>query len=252
MIKGLYSSYSAMESAWHYQEMLANNIANATTIGFKREVAAQQAFQDVLLSQQAPVPSPLAARIQAVVGQIGTGKFVAEFSTDFTTGNFQATGDELHFALEDGFFSVRDPQGNVFQTRDGRFTRDANGDLVTGHGYYVLGENGDTIRLPMGPVGVAADGVMYSDDEPFARLSVTDYPPGALERMGEGYFSSAAVGVPIVGNVRQGFLEASNTNFGEELTSLMTVHRVYQANQALLARLDTTLEQAAGELGRLT
>lgn len=252
MIKGLYSSYSAMESAWHYQEMLANNIANASTIGYKREVASQQAFRDVLLSQQSPVPAPLAARVQAVVGQIGNGKFVAEFSTDFAEGSFQGTGEELDFALEDGFFSVRDPEGNVFHTRDGRFNRDANGDLVTSHGYYVLGSNGQPIRLPIGNVSVATDGTMYSNGQPFAQLSVSDFAPGSLERAGEAYFSSDVPGVQVNGTVRQGFLEGSNTNMGEELTSLMTVHRVYQANQTVLSRLNTTLEQASGELGRLT
>lgn len=253
MIKGLYSSYAAMESAWHYQEMLANNISNSSTIGYKREVASQQAFRDVLLSQQSPVPAPLAARVQAVVGQIGNGKFVAEFATDFAEGSFQGTGEELDFALEDGFFSVRDPEGNVFHTRDGRFNRDAAGDLVTSHGYYVLGADGQPINLPVGGVTVATDGTMYNaDEEPVARLSVVDFAPGSLERAGEAYFSSEVPGVEINGTVRQGFLEGSNTNMAEELTSLMTVHRVYQANQTVLSRLNTTLEQASGELGRLT
>ncbi len=228
MIKGLYSSYSAMESAWHYQEMLANNIANSSTIGYKREVASQQAFRDVLLSQQSPIPAPLAARVQAVVGQIGTGKFVAEFATDFAEGSFQGTGEELDLALEDGFFSVQDPDGNVFHTRDGRFNRDANGDLVTSHGYYVLDAGGQPIRLPIGGVAIGTDGTMYNGDEAFAQLSVVDFAPGSLERAGEAYFSSEVPGVQINGTVRQGFLEGSNTNMAEELTSLMTVHRVYQ------------------------
>ncbi|MDW8046014.1 MAG: flagellar basal body protein [Chloroflexota bacterium] len=78
MIKGLYSAYTSMEAAWRYQEILADNIANATTVGFKREVAAAQALPSLVVAQQEPVPAPLPTRIQQVIGQVGTGQFLAE------------------------------------------------------------------------------------------------------------------------------------------------------------------------------
>lgn len=250
MIKGLYSAFTAMEAAWRYQDVLANNIANATTAGYKREVAAQQSFEDVLLSQSATVPAPFAARIQAVVGTIGTGKFITDFQTDFADGAFQATGNELDLALDDGFFSVETPDGQVFLTRDGRFGRDANNDLVTSHGYFVLNEKGGHIRLPDGPVSIAQDGTITSaTGEPVERIAVTDFVPARLQRAGEGFFVANAAGTPINGGMRQGFTEMSNANLGEELVTLMTVHRAFQANQTVLARLDQTLNQAAGELG---
>ena len=80
---------------------------------------------------------------------------------------------------------------------------------------------------------------------------MVDFAPGQLTRSGEAFFRSEEAGAPIDGGIRQGFLEGSNTNLVEELTSLLAVQRTYQANQAVLARLDTTLDQAAGELGRL-
>ncbi|MCA9852689.1 MAG: flagellar hook-basal body complex protein, partial [Dehalococcoidia bacterium] len=138
MIKGLYSAFTAMEAAWQYQDVLANNIANANTAGFKREVGAQESFDDVLLSQRSPIPAPIATRIEAVVGQIGTGSFIAEFVTDYSSGNIDVTGQSLDFAIEEGFFGIEDPNGEIFYTRDGRFGRDANGDLVTSHGNFVL------------------------------------------------------------------------------------------------------------------
>lgn len=113
MIKGLYSAFTAMEAAWQYQDVLANNIANANTAGFKREIGAQQSFEDVLLSQRAPVPAPISARIEAVVGQIGTGSFMAEFVTDYSPGNLDATGQPLDFGLDDGFFGVQDENGEI-------------------------------------------------------------------------------------------------------------------------------------------
>lgn len=253
MIKGLYSAFTAMEAAWRYQDVLANNISNANTAGFKREFATQEPFADVLLSQQAPVPAPISARIQQVVGQIGTGTFIADFATDFGAGIIRETGNELDLALTDGFFQVEGADGTVFATRDGRFGRDAAGDLVTSQGYYVLDENGQHINLPQQAVGVSVDGAIIDNGNEIARLAIVDYTPNQLQRAGEAYFTATGDGQPPVGSpgLRQGFLEGSNSNLVEEMTSLLAVQRTYQANQAVLAKLDGTLDQAAGELGRL-
>ncbi len=254
MIKGLYSAFTAMEAAWRYQDVLANNIANADTAGFKREFATQQPFADVLLSQQAPVPAPLTARIQQVVGQIGTGTFIADFATDFGSGIIRETGNELDLSLTDGFFQVESPDGTVYSTRDGRFGRDAAGDLVTSHGYYVLDENGQHINLPQEAVAVGVDGaILDRSSNEIARLAIVDFTPNQLQRAGEAYFTATEPGQPPIGSpgLRQGFLEGSNSNLVEEMTSLLAVQRTYQANQAVLAKLDGTLDQAAGELGRL-
>jgi flagellar basal-body rod protein FlgG len=254
MIKGLYSAFTAMEAAWRYQDVLANNIANADTAGFKREFATQQPFADVLLSQQAPVPAPLTARIQQVVGQIGTGKFIAEFVTDYGQGMLRTTNNELDFALTEGFFQVEDGEGNIFSTRDGRFGRDANGDLVTSHGYFVLDESGQRINLPATAVSTTPDGAILDNaGNEVARLAILDFTPNQLQRAGEAYFTATEPGQPPVGSpgLRQGVIEGSNSILVEEMTTLLAVQRTYQANQAVLSKLDGTLDQAAGELGRL-
>jgi hypothetical protein len=164
-------------------------------------------------------------------------------------------GLELDLALSAGFFTIRDEAGNVFYTRDGRFQRDAAGSLVTSAGYYVLGDDGQPITLPPGPVTITADGTIQDENgAEVARLRIRDFAPLQLARAGEAYFRPVddAEGVPPADpGLRQGFLESSNANLVEELTSLLAVQRVYQASQAVLARLDTTLDQASGELGRL-
>jgi flagellar basal-body rod protein FlgG len=253
MIKGLYSAFTGMEAAWRYQDVLANNIANTDTVGFKREFATQEPFADVLLSQQAPVPAPISSRIQQVVGQIGTGTFIADFATDFEAGIMRQTGNELDLSLTNGFFQVQDADGTVFSTRDGRFGRDANGDMVTSQGYYVLDENGQHINLPQNAVFIDTDGVIQDQGGEIARLAVVDYTPNQLQRAGEAYFSALEPGQPPLGGpgLHQGFLEGSNSNLVEEMTSLLAVQRTYQANQAVLAKLDGTLDQAAGALGTL-
>jgi flagellar basal-body rod protein FlgG len=249
MIKGLYSAFTAMEAAWKYQDVLANNIANANTAGFKREIGAQQSFADVLLSQQAGVPAPFSARIQAVVGQIGSGTFMADFSTDFSGGVFKSTGNELDLALNTGFFGIEGADGQVFYTRDGRFNRDANGDLVTSHGYYVLNSAGGHINLPPDAVGIGSDGAISRNGNPIDQIGVWDFAPAQLSRAGEAYFISTDPGTPIDGGVRQGFIENSNSDMVEELTTLLAVQRTYQANQKILSVLDGTLDQAASRVG---
>ncbi len=251
MIKGLYSSFTAMEAAWKYQDVLANNIANANTVGYKREVGSMQSFPDVLLSQQSAVPSPIAARIQGIVGQIGTGKFVAEFSTDFSAGNFQQTGEELDLALDAGFFAVQGPDGQPFYTRAGRFQRDSNNDLVTTAGFRVLDEDGAPINLGNGPVTISGDGsVISATNQQVGRLQVVDFTPGELRRAGEAYFRATNGGEQINGGVRQGFIERSNSELTEDMTAMVAVQRTYQANQSVLSQLDQSLELATAQLGR--
>lgn len=251
LIKGLYSSFTALEAAWRYQDVLANNIANANTAGFKREIASQQSFADVLLSQHAPVPAPLPARIQQVIGQIGTGSFIAEFATDYQDGAMQSTGNELDLATTEGFFEVESPDGTRFYTRDGRFGRDAAGDMVISHGYYVLNADGGHINLPADRMSIDLDGnIARADGTLIDRVATYDFAPTALKRAGEGYFLASAAGQATPGGVRQGFLEGSNTNLVEEMTTLLAVQRTFQANQTVLAKLDGTLDQAAGQLGR--
>ena len=249
MIKGLYASFTAMEAAWQYQDALANNIANATTPGFKREIASKESFRDILLSRSAPIPAPLGARVQDIIGQIGSGGFIAQFSTDYGQGALQPTGNELDVALSDGFFGVEGPDGSVFYTRDGHFGRDANGDLVTSHGYFVLNSDGGHINLPLGSSVIGPDGDIVVGGQRAGRLQMLDFAPGDLVRAGEAYFTSSVGGTPVTGSVRQGMMEMSNTNMVEELTTLLSVQRTFQANQTVLARLDSTLDLAAGQVG---
>ena len=250
MIKALYSAFTAMDAAWQYQDVLANNIANANTAGFKREIGSQQSFEDVLLSQRAPIPAPISARIEEVVGQIGTGSFMADFVTDYAPGTMEVTGQPLDLATENGFFGVQDADGQVFYTRDGRFGRDANGDLVTSQGLYVLADDGSHINLPAGELTIDPDGTILTGQSAVAKLGIWDFSPVDLRRAGEAYFQSDEAGTPITTTVRQGFLESSNTNLVEELTTLLAVQRTYQANQTVLSQMDQTLNQAA-DLGTL-
>lgn len=251
MIKGLYSSFTALEAAWRYQDVLSNNVANASTAGFKREVASQESFADVLLSQHTPVPAPLPARIQQVIGQIGTGSFIAEFATDFQEGTMLPSGNELSLATSAGFFQIEGEDGTRFYTRDGNFSRDGGGNLVTSQGLYVLDPDGGHITVPGEGARIAGNGVISTEDgTTYGTVATWDFQPAQLVRAGESYFTSATPGQLVSGGIRQGMIESSNINIVEEMTTLLAVKRTFQANQTVLAKLDATLDQAAGSLGR--
>lgn len=250
MIKGLYAAFNGMSSAWRYQQVLSNNIANSNTVGYKREVATNETFEDVLLQQQAGVPAPFSAQVSSTVGRIGTGNFLTGFETDFSNGNFQRTDQELDLALEDGFFAVQGDDGVPYYTRAGRFQRDGTGDLLTTTGLRVLDVNGQPVQVGAGPVRISMDGVITSPDGvEVGQIGVTGFAPGDLERAGEAFFRATNPGTPILGGVRQGVLEQSNADMTMDLTSLLQVQRSYQANQTILARINESLDLATGQLG---
>lgn len=252
MIKALYSAYSALHVAWEFQEAIANNVANTDTIGFKRELALLGAYENVLLSESTPTPGPLNSRIQQIVGQIGTGTFVAEIASDFTDGGIEETKRDLDLALQDGFFVIEDEEGERFFTRDGRFGRAIDGTLVTSHGLFVLDTDDQRIVLPGGKLEIDTEGLITgSDGVEVATIKVLDFSPTALVRAGEAFFQSDVEGTPISGTMRQGALESSNADLIEELTTLMAVFRTFQANQTILATMDKNLELATDSLGEV-
>lgn len=250
MIKGLYSAYSAMKVAWQFQEAIANNVANTDTIGFKRELALLGSYENVLLSESTPSPAPLNSRIQQIVGQIGTGTFVAEVVSDFTDGAIEETKRDLDLALEDGFFVIEDDEGERFYTRDGRFGRAVDGTLATSQGLFVLDENDQRITLPGGVLTIDESGLIVgADGAEVATLNILDFARTDLLRAGEAYFQSDAQGTPVFGGLVQGALESSNAELIDELTTLMAVFRTFQANQTILAKLDESLQTATESLG---
>ncbi len=249
MIKGIYSAFSALEAAWKFQDVLANNISNANTIGYKRETVLHESFSDVLLTQTSQNPTPLANNSRSVLGSIGTGTYVAGSATDFTNGELQPTGNALDFAVDKGFFAIQTADGQTYYTRDGRFTRDATGDLVTGVGDHVLDVNGNPVNVPSEDIAISADGVITANGQQAGQLMVVSFGPTDLQRAGASYFTSAVPGTQIAGQVHQGFLEGSNSSLTTEMTSLLAAQRTFEANQTILARLDETLNEAAGQLG---
>lgn len=248
MIKGLYAAASAMLAGLFRQETLAHNIANLETPGFKRLQVPLDDFR-----QTAVYASGGAYGQMSQIGLLGLGVETRPAMTDFSQGSLQQTGQPLDMAIEGpGFFRVGTPEGERY-TRDGRFLRDAGGQLVTIDGYKVLSSDGQPIDLPEGNMAILGDGSLLVDGEPAGQLGLAAFtdPAGELTRSLPNTF--AAEGGPTgeeLGVVQQGYLETANVDTAEVMTQMAMVARAYEAAQQMVQNQDSLLGKTIATLGR--
>jgi flagellar basal-body rod protein FlgF len=239
MIKGIYTSAQAMRQGILRQEITANNLANATTTGFKLD---RLFAQELTSAQGEPVSSdPLSKDVNTW--------------TEFSPGAFIPTADSLDFALQSkGFFVVSDGQNECY-TRDGHFTRSSEGLLVDVQGRAVQGEGGN-ITLPHGLVTASPNGEISVDGVNVDRLRVVQFqdPETLRKASGSAFVKSpqTAGEVPVESPiVRQGFLENSNVDTVKEMVEMISTARNYEINAKLLTSQDDTLRQTVGDVGKV-
>jgi flagellar basal-body rod protein FlgG len=227
MERGLYIAASGMLSEMARQDLIANDLANAATPGYKADRAAQHSFDQILLAS---------SETGKPIGSLGTGVSIATQATDLAPAAIKDTGEALDFAIAgDGFFSVQTPQGTRY-TRNGRFSADAQGRLVDQLGNAVSGKNG-------GPVQVKADGTV----DP-AQLATFDVP--GARKAGDGNFTGTAQGAG-TGTVRSGAIEGSGVDAAHAMVDMIASMRAFEAGQKVLQTIDSTLEKAANQVGRI-
>jgi len=227
MERGLYIAASGMLSEMQRQDLIANDLANASTPGYKADRTAQHAFAEMLLENR---------ETGAPVGMLGSGVSITEQVTDLAPQALRETGEPLDFAITgDGFFGVQTANGLQF-TRNGRFMADGEGRLTDQLGNFVVGRDGQ-------PVRVAADGTV----DP-GRLGVfnVDNP----QKAGEGLFSGAAAG-PAAGQARSGALEGSGVDAARTMVDMIASLRAFEAGQRVITTIDSTLQKAANDVGRI-
>ncbi|MEM9267517.1 MAG: flagellar hook-basal body complex protein, partial [Pseudomonadota bacterium] len=207
-------------------QAVANNIANASTVGYRRE--------GVVFAEHV-------AAVNAQGGSVALTDARGQ-RTDFAEAGHQLTGGTFDVALTgDGFFAVETP-GGLRLTRAGAFTPDADGMLVAPDGAPVL----DTAQAPIiipdgaGPINIAQDGLMSVGGTAFAQIGVFEPAQGsALRREGDARFEALGAVAPVeTPQVAQGMLENSNVDPVQELTRLIEVQRAYEMSQGLLERED--------------
>ena len=227
-------------------EVLANNVANINTIGYKGEKSIFRVTEDT------PTQDP-----QSAPGVIQSlSPYAPPFSTviDFSQGAIRQTGNRLDVAINgSGFFSVQTPDG-VQYTRQGSFTLDAEGVLVTQDGYPVLGEGGE-INLEEGTVEIDGEGGVYVDGDEVGRLQIADFPKSeALKKVGNGRFVASDTVTrgerPENTTLSQGYLETSNVNPVQAMTEMIETSRAFEAYQKVIQSADEATSKSINEVGR--
>ena len=244
MIKGIYTSSSGLQYLQLKQEVIANNLANISTTGFKKEGV----FRKTLMEREKILKMNATDFVNL--------EEVDEVRTDYSQGSFNVTSNPFDFAIEgNGFFAVETLNG-IRYTRNGSFILDGDNYLVTTHGYRVLDQNNLPIQIGEGDVFIGDDGSIIVNGEVVTVLKITDFPePYNLLKMGDGLFQdlSNAGFAPDFDTyrIRQGMLEDSNVSAVEEMVKMINTMRDFETNQRAILAQDQTLDRAVNEVGRL-
>jgi flagellar basal-body rod protein FlgG len=258
MIRSLWISKTGLDAQQTQMDVVANNLANVSTNGFKRSRAV---FEDLLYqnirqpgaqsSQNTQIPSGL---------QIGTGVRPVAAERIHTQGNLAQTGNKLDVAIQgSGFFPVLMPDGTTGYTRDGSFQTDSQGQLVTSSGFVIqpaltIPANATSVTIGQdGLVSVTQAGTVAPTQ--IGNLQLTTFiNPTGLQSIGQNlYVETSSSGAPSVqapgangtGTLGQGFVETSNVNVVEELVNMIQTQRAYEINSKAISTSDQMLQKLA-------
>ncbi|OIQ25527.1 flagellar basal-body rod protein FlgG [uncultured Vibrio sp.] len=252
MHPALWVSKTGLDAQQTNISTISNNLANASTVGYKKSRAV---FEDLFYqninqpggqsSQNTELPSGL---------MLGAGSKVVATQKVHTQGNTQTTTNSLDMMVEgDGFFQILMPDGNIGYTRNGQFTVNDEGAIVTSGAGYTLEPEiiipPDSISITVGTDGEVSVNVRgQQDNQVLGQITTVDFiNPGGLEPIGQNlYLPTGASGDPQegvpgldgFGAVRQSMLETSNVNVTEELVNMIEAQRVYEMNSKVISAVD--------------
>lgn len=242
MDRGVFVALSGGIIAQEYRlSTVTNNIANANTVGFKKD-------------------KPIFKMVEPNINKQGLEASARTFSeynqtfTDFSQGFLQKTGSPLDAAISgEGFFKVSTSNGDRY-TRNGSFTLDTEGTLMTKDGYSVMGEGG-VITLTQGKVEIGADGTISVDGNTVDKLNVVAFSsPDAIDKDSDGLFKMADVNAnettPEGTTVVQGHIESANVSIVKEMTTMIEVLRAYESQMKLIQTFDE-MTQKMNDMGRV-
>jgi len=238
MQNGLYVALSSQIALERRLTTIADNVANAGTVGFR---ATQVKFEDVVSGSGS----------NAISFVTTGGTFLSE-----AKGGFRNTGNPLDFAIRgDAWFGIETPAGPVM-TRDGRFTMLQTGQIVSIEGYPVLDVSGTPLQVDpaAGPPVVSADGFMRQNGEQVGAIGLFSFEPGPdFQRYGNSGVVPSGEPEPLLdradAGVVQGFVEDSNVNPVLEMTRLIMVQRAFESADALMRETESTFGKAVETLG---
>jgi flagellar basal-body rod protein FlgG len=262
MHPALWVSKTGLDAQQTNISTISNNLANASTVGFKKSRAV---FEDLFYQNVSQAGGQSSQNTELPSGlMLGAGSKVVATQKVHTNGNAQTTSNSLDMMIEgDGFFQILMPDGNIGYTRNGQFTLNAEGSMVTSGSGYVLQPE---IAIPQDAVSVTIgnDGQVSArvrgqqDNQVLGQITIVDFiNPGGLEPVGQNiYLTTGASGDPQegvpgfdgLGNVRQSMLESSNVNVTEELVNLIEAQRVYEMNSKVISAVDKMMSYVNQQL----
>lgn len=250
MVYGIYQSAAGMQVNQYRQDVLANNLANVATPAFKPDIAVVR--ERPLEARDGGDPTMSADVLSGLTG----GSFVSPTYTAWAPATVETTGNPLDVALpEAGFFMVRDGDQTRY-TRDGRFTLNKQGELVTvAGGLPVLSESGATITLPANATGKAridATGEVRSGRQGFGKIGVVSFEDTSnLRKVGKNLVEAFDKPQSTGGRIQVGAVEQSGVDPTQAMVSMIEVSRAYQLNATLAGLADSTLGRAVNDIARL-
>lgn len=243
----------------------ANNLANVDTVGYKKDITVNRSFSEMLIhriNDDAYEQKNFSIGGKPYIGKLGTGVQASSLFTSFEQGSLKQTNDVLDLAIDgNGFFVISpnpgEPEAERYYTRDGAFKINDEGLLCDKQGNKVLGMDG-VIAIPKESqkTVISTNGEIFADDAYVGQLDVVDVGnTDQLEKVGNNLLRiKKDAQVPetmFSGNIRQGFLEASNVKSIEEMVKMITSLRSYEASQKVIQTQDETLGKAVNEVGTI-
>ena len=258
MFEGLYNSASGMVDQARIQEIIATNISKSVVSGHKKMVGLSRPFEESLKNR-------LGDDISSQ--QVGGVEFADNYVV-FDQGPLKLTQNPLDFAIEGkGFFTI-EVNGKEYYTRNGRFSMNTDGELVTPEGYPVIGEDGRINILgslkgnpaDASKISVSSDGIVrirtsnLKQNSEVGKLKIVDFDNlTKLNPIGSSLFDAGTMPPAETKDftVSQGYLEQSNVNIIDEMVSMITNMRIYETNQKVLKSISDNITRSTNELGRV-
>ena len=255
MVRGLYTAWTGLYNEQKRLEVIANNIANSATTGYKQEGVTSQSFDDMLAIKV----RDYSVNSNEVIGTMPLGVKVGEVFTNHGQGSIRVTGNTYDLALDgSGFFQMRvtDTLGNdhIRYTRAGNFTITAEGYVTDADGNHLQSEAGDLVVPTDAEIAFDKDGSVYANGELIDKIIVKDFEDyNYLKKFADTMYEpvDGATEIDATVTVLQGCLEQSNVNVVKEMTQMIAITRAYEANQKIVQAMDTTLDQAVNSVGRV-
>lgn len=254
MLRAFSTAATGMDAQQTMVDVIAHNLANVNTNGFKR---SQVNFQDLLYLKMRQADREVSSGVTAPSGvEVGSGVKIASTARVFSPGSLESSGNDLDIAIQgEGFFQVTLPSGELRYTRDGAFQKDANGYVVTANGYQL--SPSITIPTEAMSVDVGADGTVTvqtpSGPQVVGTIELYRFAnPAGLSAEGENLYreteaSGSAVsgqaGMDGYGTLLSRYLEKSNVQMVQELVNLITAQRGYEINSRCIRTGDNMLQQ---------